>query len=229
MKLSKLIYLAVKNVIYFDDMSFTYEAFLQGSFDEDPDYSINIQNAFSPLNEALSRLSDLERIPYRVETLENIVNGIADLSNLSHKVKEVISVAQTSGNRTLKIVNRPFGVDKVMLASPYNRRFPVYIEYKEDLPVFSRDDFEYYTLNDEGLPELLPADQIRDIELNDYGISNSMCNYLMEYMAGRLNEPTAAELANMHITRAEQYFNNIAPVHSAFAQEAVQSCYKIGE
>ena len=31
MKLSKLVYLCIKNVIYFDDTSFSYEEFVNGS------------------------------------------------------------------------------------------------------------------------------------------------------------------------------------------------------
>lgn len=44
MLLSKLVYLAIKNITYFDDMAFTYEAFLQGKYNHDSDYATNINS-----------------------------------------------------------------------------------------------------------------------------------------------------------------------------------------
>ena len=56
MLLSKLVYLSVKNVLYLADSSFTYEAFLEGDFNNDSDYATNINNVFSPLNQALAQI-----------------------------------------------------------------------------------------------------------------------------------------------------------------------------
>ena len=220
MKLSKLVYQCVKNVHYFDDSSFSYEGFVHGDFDNNVDYATNINNVFAPLNEAIARLSDLERIPYRVEECA-IVEDIIKLSDCDYPVKEVISVAQGSYRGFVKLVHRPFGLGNIYVYdySPYARTF---IEYKEDIPMFnetyySRSNSEFF------------LEQNEDTELRDYGITDSMCNYIIEYVMGRLYEATSAELANMHITRAEQYFSGIRSVTSAFAQRVVHNTYTVGE
>ena len=220
MKLSKLAYLCIKNVVYFDDSSFTYEEFLKGTFKDSPDYSVNINNVYTPLNEAIARLSDLERIPYRVEEC-TITDGVIDLNQCEKLVKEVVSVAQPSYGGFNKLTHRPFGLGKVYVTdySPYS---DTYIEYKEDIPTFDNSNIPYVTYSEEIIYE-------NDVELRTIGISDSMCNYIIEYVVGRLYEPINADISNMHITRAEQYFANIKPTTSAFAQRVVRTVYGVGE
>ena len=220
MKLSKLVYQCVKNVIYFDDTSFSYEAFVHGDFDNNVDYANNINNVFAPINEAIARLSDLERIPYRVEEC-TIVEDIIKLNECDYPVKEVISVAQGSYRGFVKLIHRPFGLGNIYVYdyNPYARTF---IEYKEDIPMFNSTYYSYTN------SDYLSFDE-KDTELRDYGISDSMCNYIIEYVMGRLYEATSAEIANMHITRAEQYFSGIKSVTSAFVQKVVRNTYAVGE
>lgn len=219
MKLSQLVYLCIKNVVYYDDFSFTYEEFLKGTFKDTPDYSVNINNVYTPLNEAIARLSDLERIPYRVEACD-INNRIIELSKCSKKVKEVISIAQSSYKGFEKLEHKPFGLGRVFV-SDYSTYGDTYIEYKEDIPTFSELNMPYYLYGS--------LVEIDDYELRDLGITDSMCNYIVEYVTGRLYEPINADISNMHITRAEQYFANIKPTSSAFAQKAVEASYRVGE
>ena len=65
--------------------------------------------------------------------------------------------------------------------------------------------------------------------LKEYGITDSMCNYIIEYVKGKLFEQENPDVANMHITRAEQYFNNIKPSTSAFSQQVVRTVYGVGD
>ena len=215
MKLSKLVYQCIKNVVYSDDTSFSYAEFLKGTFNNSADYATNINNVFAPLNEAIARLSDLERIPYRVEAC-NVVDNIIDLNYCIYPVKEVISVAQRVYVRFIKLDHKPFGLDKVYVndCPPYGY---TYIEYKEDIPMFD-ETYYSYAANDEDV-----------VDLKNYGITDSMCNYIIEYVMGKLYEPISAEVANMHITRAEQYFVNIKPTTSAFAQQTVKTVFMVGE
>ena len=46
---------------------------------------------------------------------------------------------------------------------------------------------------------------------------------------GKLIEQIDANLSNMHITRAEQYFNSLRPNNSNFTQTQVKSIYRVGE
>ena len=221
MKLSELVFHCVKNVIYRDDTSFYYENFLEGNFNDDVDYAANIFNAFAPINEAIARLSDLERIPYRVEEC-NIVDNIIDLNKCKYPVKEVVGVAENSWQGLQVVEHRPFGLGKVYIPN-YNNYAETFIEYKEDIPYFSNLDYSYTKNSNYELKE------ITDVNLRDYGISDSMCNYIIEYVMGRLYEPISAEIANMHISRSEQYFNGIRHASSAFVQKQVKNVFSVGE
>lgn len=224
MKLSKLVYLCIKNVIYFDDTSFSYEEFVNGSFNSTPDYATNINNVFSPLNEAISRLSDLERIPYRVEECTVDKSGIILLEELEHDVKEVLNVAEVySDGSYKKLAHRPFGIGKVHVTEYFNSFNKIFVEYKEDIPVFDETYMPYKNFYEEVEENPL------DLDLTKYGITNSMCNYIIEYVQGKLYEQTSVEIANMHITRSEQYFNNVKPATASFSQQRVRNAYRIGD
>jgi hypothetical protein len=225
MKLSKLAYLCIKNVVYFDDSSFTYEEFLKGTFKDSPDYSVNINNVYTPLNEAIARLSDLERIPYRIEEFE-VNNNFIDLTNRTGKpqIKEVLGVAKMTSMGTFrKVEHRKFGIDKLFVSDLFSPLKKVFVEYKEDIPTFNDSYIPTYDYS------ISDFDYSKDKEMREYGITDSMCNYIIEYVSGRLQEPINADISNMHITRAEQYFANMKPTTSAFAQKVVRNTYRVGE
>ena len=141
MNLSKLVYLCVKNAIYYDDTSFSFDNFKKGLFDGNPDYANNINNVYLPLNEAIVRLSDLERIPYKVVQVNN-VEGIVDLTTIEEqndtKIKEVINVATLPNY--VKIDHRNLGGNKILINGAYKS---IIIEYKEDLPHFDSTGYYY--------------------------------------------------------------------------------------
>lgn len=233
MYLSKLVFLCVKNVLYYNDNSFNYNDFLAGNFDSDPDYDTAINNVFTPLNEAIARLNDLGRIPYRIDEA-NFVNDVADLKQFAtretdpRKVKEVISVGQFHIRRPEKL-DYKCSANKVFLCERKFNGSPVFIEYKEDIPWFTREDIpQKNPLTDEAYePE---DEEYRDVDLSEkYNISDSICNYIIEYVQGKLLEPIAPDLANMHITRAEAYFSNITPVSKTFVQSFVRKLYSISD
>ena len=203
MKLSKLVYLCVKNAIYYDDASFTYEQFLQGRYDGDPDYATNIQNAFGPINEAIMRLGDLERIPYRVDDV-TATDGAFPKSTLKSPCRSIVGVATMKNGEV--------------------RALP----FREVIPPFGSYSYTYeYVPNELGGYSLFGEPS--DVELKDHNISDAMCSAIIEYVKGNLNEQVAAELANMHLTRAEQYFANIEPAKSSLRQGLVRAKYRMGE
>lgn len=223
MNLSKLVYLCIKNAIYYDDTSFSFENFKKGAFNGNPDYANNINNVYLPLNEAIARLSDLERIPYKVFKVESITDGIVSLSSIEQKnnvkIKEVINVATLPDCN--KIEHRNLGGDKLILSGNYDPN-KVYVEIKEDMPHFDSSNYYYKKDSNDLVDEY-------DVNMRDYNINDGMCNYIMEYVMGRLTEQINAEISNMHITRAEQYFNNIRPNNSNFTQKIIKTLYKVGE
>lgn len=224
MKLSKLVYLCIKNVIYFDDTSFSYDEFVKGSFNSHPDYATNINNVFSPLNEAVARLSDLERIPYLVEECSIDGSGIITLSSLSKPVKDVINIAEVYKNGSYKkLAHRRFGIGKINVIEYHNMYNKTFIEYKEDIPTFDETYMPIKNYNNE------IEDNPLDVDMREYGITDSMCNYIIEYVKGKLFEQENPDISNMHITRAEQYFNNIKPTTAAFPQQTIRKMYRIGD
>lgn len=224
MLLSKLVYQAIKNVTFYDDTAFTYEAFLQGKYDNDSDYANAINNIFIPINEALARLSDLERVPYVIESvsLSQLQDkGILPLSALNKEVKQVMGIAQLYGAQARVLEFHVFGLDKIRIADYIDESKPIYVEYKEDIPHFDRSNFRYnYVENANGVLVLDQA-SVEDVNLREYGINDSIANYIMEYAMGKLSEQISPELANMHITRSEQYFVNVNPVKASFVQTGV--------
>lgn len=234
MKLSKLVFLCVKNVLYLNDSSFNYDSFLLGDFDPDPDYDTNINNVFTPLNEAIARLSDLERIPYKVVEVKFKSPKVIDANDIdgngtSINVKETCGVGQLVMNQAVVLAHKQVGSNVLLLDNLLDRSKPVYLEYKEDIPCFDRSyipaknpltgDLDY---DDNG-------DPTPDVELKDYQISDSMCNYIIEYVQGKLQEPIEPNIANMHVTRAEAYFSNIRTVRPLLIQSVISTKYKIGE
>ena len=213
MLLSKLIYLCVKNVVYVDDISFSYDEFLKGTFTNSSEYSTSILNVFSPLNEAIARLSDLDRIPYQIDALETNGKGEVLLSDLSNPVKEVINVARVySANNYDKLEFMILG-DKIKTNLSNT---VIYIEYKIDIPMFDEND--------------IPNEKLlgtKDVELKEYKITDSMCNYIIEYVKGNLGSVVGEDIANMHLTRAEQYFDNIRSAILTFNQSNVKARYTI--
>lgn len=217
MKLSKLVYLCVKNVILYDDESFSYDGFIKGKFNGNPDYATSINNVFSAINQAISRLSDLERLPYRVEevTLEDYAFNISDLE---HNLKEIVAIAYIDSYKNITPLTFEILGNQVIVKGVVSDA-KVHVEYKEDIFFIQNESYYYeYTVNELGEDTLITS---KDIELRDLGINDQMCNAIVEYAKGVLNEGVETVLANMHMTRAEQYFMNINPVRSGLSQTVV--------
>lgn len=210
MKLSTLAYLCIKNSLYMDNESFNEQDFVDGKWDNSTDFATAIVNVFTPLNEAISRLNDLNKIPYTVVEI-NSDGNLLDLSKYS--IQKVLNVAQLIHNDYKRIENRPFGRDMILLTSNFSSRKPFYVEFKQEIPVFSRLDF---------------YDNDKDL-YTEYGINNAMCQYIIEYVGAKFYESTDPNVSNMHITRAEQYFANIDTATMCFSPKGVNNKYSIGE
>ena len=219
MLLSKLAYLVVKNAIYYANPEFNYESFTRGDFDDDSDYALNINNAFSPINEAIARLSDLDKLAHIVSEVETADGYQIGFNQLMREIdgktivaKEVISV----GDENRRCISfKPYGLDSIILERPVQKAF---VEFKPDLPFFSQTDIGHVDLENNVYHD-------SNIDLTHFGINESVCNYIIEYAQGRLMEPIAPELANMHLTRAETYFANLKSTKTAFPQKSVADAY----
>ena len=127
MKLSYLVYRSIKNVKHFDDPSFTYSGFRRGEFNNDPDYANSINNVFAPLNEAISRLIDLHKIPLKVVELTEInKNGIVDLTSIMFDIKIIKNVLVLKDYGYERIPYSEFGKDKLLLRGYKAPEYPLY-------------------------------------------------------------------------------------------------------
>ena len=208
MLLSKLVYLCIKNAIYDDDESFTYEQFLEGRFDEDPKFSNQINNVFSPLNEAISRLSDLDKIPHIIDSVAT-ENNFVSFSSLSREFKEILNVAFEDKLGRLKASPYMKINGGIQLRCPFPYTVSkILVEYKEEIPFLDKTHY--------------------DDELSDYGLNTTMCNYIIEYVAqGFLGRIADESLANMHRAYAEQYFANIPSAKNELMQSKVAVVFPI--
>lgn len=219
MKLSYLVYRSIKNVKHFDDPSFTYSGFRKGEFNNDPDYANSINNVFAPLNEAISRLIDLHKIPLKVVELTEInKNGIVDLTSIMFDIKIIKNVLVLKDYGYERIPYSEFGKDKLLLRGYKAPEYPLYIQYIQNIPYFNEANIEFDEENEINV----------DVDLMErYNIDDGMCSYIIEYIQGKLLEDIAPELANMHITRAEQYFNDLDTPQTEFAQTHIKVKYGI--
>ena len=95
MKLSRLAYEVVKSALKLGNQEFVYEAFRQKDFDSDIDYSADIDNCYTEINQAIHRLSDLRKIPVKVEPFQtNQGSSIFDFSTTELKIKNVVSIVK---------------------------------------------------------------------------------------------------------------------------------------
>lgn len=210
MKLSELAYRAIKNVIYYEDAGFTYEAFMGKDFDTDQDYSNNINNVMEPINEAIHRLSDREKIMFQVASAGVPSNNLVDISVFANKVKTIKAVFYITHNGYESVGYKEYSKGFVFVERLLKK--PLFIQYVEDIKAFKKEDI---------------YDEEKDVELETLGLNDTMCSYIVEYAQGKLLEPISPNLANMHITRAEQYFDDLEPQSMVFTQQVITRKFRI--
>lgn len=223
MKLSELLFNCIKETKQLPDLNFTYEAFIAGDFDNDVDYVNSINNAFNPLNRAIHRLSDRGKLPFKT----NLINyphysNVIDLQSASAnplRIKSITNVVYFCPNgKYVNIHFRDLGDHKIALLDYVSPDTPLLIEYIEDVPNFKRTDFDY---SDE--------DETKhyDVDLMQYGINETMCSYIEEYVKGFLFEIIDPQIANLHRTYAEQCFDDLEEHGTAFYQSVVKPIYRV--
>ncbi len=217
MKLSFLVYEGVKNVKYLDTTAYTYESFKKGEFNNDLDYVNQIHNVYSPLNMALHRLSDRGKLPTKSYMLPIQQNNVYDISGISsdiNEIKNVYSFCPFNGYETVEY--RTVGTTTLILlnAKP-NKQY--YIEYVQDIPHFNNNDWRY---DEEG-------HEVKDVDLRTYGITDTMCSYVIEYIRGNLLEPIDPQMATIHLNRAEEYMADLRDYQTLFNKNRVKNVIKL--
>ena len=210
MKLSELTYDVVKNVVYYEDAGFTYQAFLDKDFDNDQDYANQINNAMAPINEAIHRLSDRNKILFPVVSVGVPTNNIVSIQAFENKVKSIKAVFYVKPTGYEVVGYNDFGKGFIFIERV--EQSPLFIQYVEDIKPFKKEDI----YNEE-----------KDIDLKELNITDTMCDYIIEYAQGKLLEPIAPELANMHVTRSEQYFDDLDDQSLTFTQKVITRKFRV--
>lgn len=224
MLLSRLAYEVVKSALKLGNKEFIYSAFRQKDFDSDIDYSNDIDNCFVEINQAIHRLSDLRKIPYKVESfVVKSGSSIFDFATTDLKIKEIKNIVKLN-EKTGEYTNIPFrtmSATKVNLLGLGENMQKLYVEYVEDIPNFSSEDFDYSSYTDYG--------EYEDIDLKQYGINETMCSKIILYSAGRLFARIDPQIAAKEEALGEQYFDAL-PTHGvSFETRRVSAVNRIGE
>ena len=223
MKLSRLVYEVVKATLKLGNTEFTYHAFREKQFDGTVDYSSDIDNSYIEINQAIQRLQDLKRIPLKIEQFKcgnDLVFDFKELNLNIKDIKNIVSIDKTTGDYT-NIPYRNLGVEKVYLLDTSVRNKELFVEYEEDIPNFTSDDFDYSNYATDGTYE--------DIDLKDYGISESMAFKIIKYATARLFSKIDPQIAAREETLAEQYFTDLPTYATAFFQNKILKKYKVGD
>jgi hypothetical protein len=220
MLLDKLAYLAIKSVYKLDDDSFTLTSLLTKDAKANSDYSVQVNNVFIPLNEAIQRLSNLDKIPWKVEDVGvvSLDSASIKLSILSKKCDRIVSVYQLLNNRYVETISWKLLGDSILLFGDWDPSLDVYVQYRQQIPYFSESDL--VALADDGTDSNIDLSEV-------YGISENMCAYIIEYITGSLMEQDSPSLANLHLSRAEQYFANLDSMNTEVIQSKVEVVHRI--
>ena len=230
MKLSVLIYNTIASVSLQENRGIIspliikkYANILTSNTNEDieldVDYRVLVDNAFLFVNEAIQRLSNLDKLPPKIVE-RDIENGLIDLT----EVEDLDRVLNVYTYKNKEIINYGFNeIDhkKLLVLDKVNSK--VFIEYYPDIRLFDMSDISYY--EDPTTHETTD----NDIELKDFGITNKMANYISIYARGKLGYDIYGSEANQYVNQAEAYFNDLDSFggRTLHFQNHIDSKYKV--
>lgn len=220
MLLSMLAYLGVKSSLLSGDDSFTYASFLNKESKANTDYRAQISGVFIPLNEYIQRLANLDKLPMKTDCIGLVSGYEFALAGLSCEPMKIVSLFQLDEGSYRNLEFREIG-KKIRILGSYDETADVYIQYSENIPYFTESDLVDLSESDGTVTD-------GNIDLYaEYGITNEMCAYCIEFIQGKLMETMAPEIANAHVLHAESYLNNVDVKTTGFYQNKVEAIHKI--
>lgn len=213
MKLSTLLYEIVRGSITMPNPNISVESLTNSIVDKEDvgtQWALQVSAAFKALNLALSRLQDYRKIPFSHDFHTIFTNNVADFDK-----GEIVNVVIPSFNGYENIKFRTFDRNtKVELISRFEIANPI-IEYKKTIPHFSESSLSKITEDGDSNVDLT----------KEYGITDQMCDYIIEFACAQIMEVVAPDLSNLHNSRAEQYFAGLETVGTAYRQDHVSDFY----
>ena len=217
--LARLVFDSVIDSITIPNIEKNFQAFLDGVYRQDMDFSNQYASVMSALNLGLSRLVDNHKIPYQIEEVELTNN---EFTFDKGRVLNIFIYLQNGDYERFEF--RTLGVNKyrlILLSKSLNK---VYVEYEKMFPVFTLEDCIKQELDEND--ELINKDS--EIDLTSDGLNATHIAYLKEFIKGELLENYAPESATYHNNRAEQYFIHLPSVSTSFYQRKVNKRFNYG-
>ena len=223
MKLAGLIYAALSSIDGISQAEFCSAVFgpIDRSDDQGSQTLASGGELFERISSALSAINlGLQRLFTSGKTLlkTTVVYPISS-SEIKFQNGVVTAVVTDSGRgHRISFKAIPDGVlvdRKDIPSSPM--KSALLIEYRPSIPFFTLDDIRELSIGDENEPEYVE----KEVNLLDYGVTDEMCAYLIEYAKGQMYEIISPDLAAMHINNAEAYIASLKTVYTSFPQEHV--------
>jgi hypothetical protein len=197
MLFKEMVYEIIKVLLGSTETDFTYQSYIAGNFKDDYRYKEAENAIFLPINLAISRLHDLRKVEHFVNKLICIDSVVL----LPKETKEVFAVQDF--NQT-QYEFAKIGNDE-LLVKEGRGTFRTLVEITKNKK-FGLEDLE--------------------VDLAEYGLTNEMCFYIIEFALGRVLLETSPSEATIHVNTAESYFSNI-PTASLILKPCVSVVHKI--
>lgn len=212
MRLSKLAFECVKNTINLPtNKNLNYISFLRGEYDSIRDYTLQIGGVFTALNLAIARLVTYNKIAFLTETITIEPRRLYQI--VKFEKGQVVNIVVITSDGYRRVEFRNLNAKEYMVSLATNKETEALVEYRPHLPFFTLEDIRISDIATEVIYNE------NDIELTDLGITDLMCNYLIEFVKGQLLEPMDANLASLHTSRAEQYLAQMPTYSTSFYQK----------
>jgi len=224
MKLAQLAFEIVKDSIEFPS-GINLEGFVAGDYDDDRDFSAQISSAFNYINLAFSRLVSDKKTLLKVTTRTPLSSGYIEftegtitsiINKLSSDYDRVHFTPFSKGVAIEPDFVVPYMVKGVVQVNQSGEVVccPLYVEYRPKVPHFSLSDIRKEITNEDN--EVITEEVVFDLE--EYGITDEMCDYVKEYAKGGLMEYMSPDLSQKHTSMAETYFAKLDTQYSKFQQ-----------
>lgn len=220
MRLIDLVINCLKETIRNDDVNFNVESYLNGSLENNPEYSIEINNVLLSVNKAIARLCTMEKIPYKhIVLLANPDVESYDISEYGIKTIKSVFVMENDKPRFLGWMN--FGKNKLFVG--YGQQKDINVIYAPKVKAFTNNDIYTTTVVDGEEARIANEDDLDEV----YGISDELCSYINYFAKSELYEDRDPDRCKRYLNYFEQFITEYKLEQTYPHQESIRPTYKI--
>ena len=218
--LSKLAFECIKDSITLPNGDFQYSAFTRGEYDNNDDYILQEKRFWAVVNTAITKLVENNKLPTNLEQVEVLrdennrpyfikpdnveqILNVIDFYNEGHHNFTFREVFE-NGQRVVKLNSNALVGDVV------------YIEYKQQIPRFKKEDIIAIT-------EEVGLIIDNNVDLSSYGINRSMFDFLCEYCKGEIMFLIDPAIGTAIKNNAEYLLQTLKTYSEQYAQDNIYS------